>query len=99
MESVCVDIPAMYGDHHAAEVHQFVAILPGVQEARASAAFRQLTVIFNPEVVTREVILEQIQKAGYPIADGTPEEPNPAVAQTALSRSTLRMTQTHIADR
>lgn len=99
MERISVDIPAMYGDHHAAEVHQCVAAMPGVEEVWASAASRRLTVTFNPEVVTREAILEQIESSGYPVADGVPDESSLSAPKSALSSTTLRMTQTHIADR
>ena len=98
MESMTVDISKMYGDHHAAAVHQCVAELPGVQDVWASAAFRRLYVTFDPDTILSEAILEQLARSGYSVLNGRQGEALLAAPEMVLSQSSLRMTQTNPAD-
>jgi excisionase family DNA binding protein len=100
MEVVTVEIPRMYGDHHATAVRQALAKLPGVQNVWTSAALCKLQVTFDPELVSSRAIMTQLADVGYPAKDGPLirsgelAKKDPAWAQLGL-----RMTQTHLAER
>ncbi len=71
MDELTLTIPNLYADHHVTRVRQLVLPLNGVEEVIASAAFKGVTVRFDPDKVTREQIVETLTGAGY--APGEPE--------------------------
>lgn len=65
METVTVDLPALYGDHHVLEVRRLLFALPGVEDVYASSAFRAAEVTFDPARVDVEAITATLDRAGY----------------------------------
>ncbi len=65
METLRIDLPAMYGDHHVKAVRALVLALPGVTDIWASAALRRADIIFDPAQVSAERIKEVLTEAGY----------------------------------
>lgn len=65
MEKVTLDLPTMYGDHHVLEVRRILLEIPGVQDVYASSAFRVVEITFDPEKVSREALVEALDRAGY----------------------------------
>jgi copper chaperone CopZ len=55
----------MYGDHHVTIVRNTLLEVPGVSDVWASAAFRQVSVSYDPETVTEEAIASRLADAGY----------------------------------
>jgi excisionase family DNA binding protein len=96
VETISLEIPRMYGDHHTIAVRQILAQLDGIQEVSASAARRQVRITFDPQVIDAARIAARLAEAGYPTHDGNgaaatpPHHKDPAWAELGL-----RMTQTH----
>ncbi len=100
METITTEIPRLYGDHHVNAVHQILAALTGVHDVQASAATHQLTVGFDPELVSAETILTQLADRGYPPQNGHGHaEKGDGHKDPAWAQLALRMTQTHPAER
>lgn len=70
MERIQVEIPRLYGDHHATAVRQVLAQVPGIQQVWTSPARRQVKVDFDPEQVDAETIAHRLARAGYPVRNG-----------------------------
>jgi copper chaperone CopZ len=71
MDQLTLTIPGLYADHHVTNVRQTLLQLNGVEEVLASAAFKELTVDFDPDKTSRDAIVEALTNAGY--APGVPE--------------------------
>jgi len=67
MEKVQFDVPAMYGDHHVTAVRDLLLALPGVNDIYASAAFQQVLVSYDPEVITLATIEQALTEKGYQV--------------------------------
>jgi len=65
METVTIDVPAMYGDHHVLEVRRLLLEIPGVEEVYASSCFRIVEVTYDPQRVTPEQIRARLEEMGY----------------------------------
>lgn len=65
MKTMNVSVPAMYGDHHVAEVRRLLLALPGVQDVYASSAFQVAEVTFDPAQIESAVIERTLGDAGY----------------------------------
>ena len=80
METFRLDLPAMYGDHHVAEVRRLILELPGVEDVYASSGFRLVEVQYDETKLEPGKIEAVLEEAGYlgelPIAieQGTIEE-------------------------
>jgi copper chaperone CopZ len=78
MESLVVDIPAMYGDHHVIEVRRLLLEAPGVDAVDASSAFRSVEVRFDPDQTSAEALRARLDETGYladldvPLESGEP---------------------------
>jgi copper chaperone CopZ len=82
MQTMTLDAPALYGDHHVSEVRRILLELPGVQDVYVSSAFRVIEVTFEPDEVKAERINEVLDAAGY-----LGELPNVAESGQAATRS------------
>lgn len=71
MERLFLIIPRLYADHHVTRVRQVLFALNGVNDVYASSAFKELTVQFEPDKVSREQLVSALADAGY--APGDPE--------------------------
>jgi copper chaperone CopZ len=65
METVTIDLPAMYGDHHVIEVRRILLEMPGVEDVYASSAFLAAEITFDPAQVSEEAIRARLEEAGY----------------------------------
>jgi len=65
MQTMTLEAPALYGDHHVSEVRRVLLEIPGVQEVYASSAFRIIEVSYEPETVKPATINEKLEEAGY----------------------------------
>jgi copper chaperone CopZ len=65
METLSIDLPTMYGDHHVAEVRRILLAIPGVEDVYASSAFRIARVRIDPAQVTEDVVRSKLEEAGY----------------------------------
>ena len=95
METLTIDLPTMYGDHHVVEVRGLLTRLPGVEEVYASSAFHLVRVQIDPTQIDELTIRTKLQAAGYigelPLSNeewktGTPKdtEDNPYRRTAAL---------------
>ncbi len=65
METVTLELPAMYGDHHVIEVRKILLNLSGVTEVYASSAFHAAEITFDPAQNSKEAITAALGEAGY----------------------------------
>lgn len=65
METVTLELPAMFGDHHVIEVRKVLLALTGVTEVYASSAFHVAEITFDPAQISAEAISEALGEAGY----------------------------------
>lgn len=96
VETMRLEIPRLYGDHHTIAVRQALAQLAGVRQVWASAAQHEVQVSYDPALTGPAAIEAQLAKAGYPAHDGAEDGPVPAMHKDpAWAALGLRMTQTH----
>lgn len=65
MNRVTVRLPQMYADHHVLNVRQAISGLQGVQETIASAAKRQVTILYDESALSVDQIIAALTGAGY----------------------------------
>jgi len=65
METITIDVPRMYGDHHVAEVRRIFLAMPGVEDVYASSAFHVARVRIDPAQVSESDLRAQLDEAGY----------------------------------
>lgn len=83
MNTITLDLPTMFGDHHVVEVRRLLFEMKGVDEVYASSAFRVIEVTFNEDQVTIEQIKDTLDGAGYLGEIPIPVELSVAVNQRA----------------
>jgi copper chaperone CopZ len=75
MGELTLTVPAMYADHHVLKVRSLLAALPGVSDVLASAAFRAVSVEFDPARTSADNIVGELTVAGYPPENGAGQVP------------------------
>ncbi len=65
METISLDLPTLFGDHHVTEVRRLLLELTGVVEVYASSSFQIVEVQFDETKLAPEQIKEVLEKAGY----------------------------------
>jgi copper chaperone CopZ len=65
VETVTIEIPTMYGDHHVLEVRKILQEIPGVQEIYASSCFGVVQVTYDPTLTNDLEIKLRLDNAGY----------------------------------
>ena len=65
MDTLRLEVQAMYGDHHVVEVRRILFGLPGVEDVYASSSFRVVEVTYDPGKVSPEQIKACLEEAGY----------------------------------
>lgn len=65
METITIDVPAMYADHHVTEVRRILLELPGVEAVTASSAFLAVEITFDPSKTKQASIQSALDAAGY----------------------------------
>ncbi len=78
METLTLDAPTMYGDHHVLEVRRILLEMAGVEEVYASSCFGSIEVTFDPTVLNADTIKTTLQQAGYTETMAIPVEPDTA---------------------
>jgi len=96
VETVTLEIPGLYGDHHTSTVRQALAQLAGIDSVWASAALHRVQITFDPTVIDRAEIAAHLAKAGYPVRDDTETgAPSAVHKDPAWAELGLRMTDTY----
>ncbi len=65
METITIDLPKMYGDHHVTDVRRILLAMPGVDDVYASSAFRVTRVRIDPAQVSEADLRARLEAAGY----------------------------------
>ncbi len=65
METLTLNLPAMYGDHHVIEVRNILLALPGIEEVYASSCFHVVQVKYDPAHIDPNAISARLEEAGY----------------------------------
>jgi len=65
MNTLTLEVPAMYGDHHVIEVRRILLELPGVEDVYASSSFQIVEVTYDLGKVNSERIQSCLEAAGY----------------------------------
>lgn len=82
METITIEVPTMYADHHVVEVRRILLALPGVEDVYASSAFHVVEVTYEPGKVSPEAVEAALDQAGY-----LGEIPMPAESGRAVTDS------------
>lgn len=82
METLTLNLPTLYADHHVVEVRRILLALPGVEEVYASSAFYAVRVTYDPAQLKEEHITARLAEAGY-----TGDLPVPAETGAAAVKS------------
>jgi excisionase family DNA binding protein len=94
MEEFQVEIPKLFGDHHATAVQQALAQVPGIEQVWVSPARHLVKVRYDPDKVDVDTIVHRLGRAGFPIRNGH-DDPSDHHRDPAWSKLDLRMTQTY----
>lgn len=98
MQTLALDLPAMYGDHHVIEVRRILLALPGIEAVNASSCFQAVEVTYQPTQIDAETITACLSEAGYlgslemPLESG--EAATSSTEQAAYFRHTAAYQQT-----
>ena len=65
METLTLDLPTLYADHHVTEVRRILLEVSGVQDVYASSAFRLVEITFDPQKTNEEEFKTRLEEAGY----------------------------------
>ena len=65
METVTIDVPTMYADHHVSDVRRLLLALPGVEDVYASSAYHVVRARVNESQVTETTLRDVLSAAGY----------------------------------
>ena len=65
METLTLEVPTMFGDHHVVEVRRILMEIPGVEDVYASSSFQVVEVTFDPKKVEADAIKDALDQAGY----------------------------------
>ena len=65
METITIDLPKMYADHHVVDVRRILLAMPGVEDVYASSAFRVARVRIDPARTTEADLRARLDSAGY----------------------------------
>ncbi len=72
MQSVQLELPAMYGDHHVLAVRQMLLGMEGIKQVKASAAWRAVKIDYDPDKLSPEQIEKRLANEGYTEMPHTP---------------------------
>ena len=81
MQTLTLNLPVLFGDHHVIEVRRILQALPGVVDVYASSSFQLAEISYDPEQIAPEAIEAALEKAGY-----LQELTFPTEAETAVSQ-------------
>ncbi|MEW5985743.1 MAG: heavy-metal-associated domain-containing protein [Chloroflexota bacterium] len=92
METVVLELPMLYGDHHVLEVRRLLTVVPGVADVYASSAFHLVEVSYDPAATHPETIKATLAGAGYLSDLPVPEEVGAIAAKVNGQRPYFRHT-------
>ena len=72
MQSLQIELPAMYGDHHVLAVRQVLLGMTGVESVQTSAAWRAAKIEYDPDKISPEQIETRLAEEGYTEPAGAP---------------------------
>ncbi len=90
MDTVCIDVPAMYGDHHVIDVRLRLLNLSGVQSVYASSYAKSVEVTYDPVKITVDDIHSVLHEAGYLQNIELPQEVGVAAYAEPTSQTYMR---------
>lgn len=65
MQTITIELPTLYGDHHVVQVRKILMELPGVMDVYASSCFHVVEVTYDPAKVNDLEISMKLDEAGY----------------------------------
>jgi len=92
METLELELPTMYGDHHVLEVRRLLFELPGVEDVYASSSFQTVVITYDAAKVSSDNLRDCLQEAGYIGSLTTPVETGAAAYLEKGDRSFFRHT-------
>jgi len=95
METLTLELPTLYGDHHVMEVRRILLALPGVKDVYASSAFHTTEVSYDPNQVDPSSIHAVLEEAGYLGDMPTPVEADTATYLKDQSNTYFRHTEVY----
>jgi len=92
MQTLTLNLPVLYGDHHITEVRHLLLSLGGVTDVYASSCFQLVEVTFDPATIDPEAINAKLEDAGYLQELAFPTETGIAVSTQEESSTYFRHT-------
>lgn len=65
MQTMTIEVPTLYGDHHVLEVRRILFEIPGVEDAYVSSAFHVVEVTYDENKTNDLEITRKLDEAGY----------------------------------
>ncbi|MDF1514803.1 MAG: heavy-metal-associated domain-containing protein [Anaerolineae bacterium] len=75
MESVVINLPTMFADHHVLKVRDVLFAVDGVDDVFASSAWHSVIIQYDPEKTEIQSLHQALSAAGY-----QPDQPTPILA-------------------
>ena len=69
MEEMSLTVPGMWADHHVLKVREVLRTIDGVEEVKAQALPRTVTVGFDPARTSAAAVANALAAAGYAAGD------------------------------
>ena len=95
MDTLILDVPAMYGDHHVIEVRRILLEISGVVDIYASSYLKTIEVVFDPAQVDADSIKTRLAEAGYLQEFVFPHETGVAACEQDGNSTFFRHTAAH----
>lgn len=65
METITLELPVMFGDHHVQEVRRLLLDLPGVADVYASSCFQIAEIKYDENEIDEKTIKDKLDQSGY----------------------------------
>jgi copper chaperone CopZ len=93
MQTLSLNLPSLYGDHHVIEIRRILLAIPGIDTVYASSCFQVVEVTYDPAQVNPDTIKARLEEAGYLEDLPVPSEAG-EIGQTPYFRHTAAYQQT-----
>ena len=65
MDTLTLDLPMMFGDHHVIEIRRILLEMSGIENVYASSSFQVVEVTYDPAQLGEDEIKSKLDEAGY----------------------------------
>jgi len=99
MQTLTLNLPVLFGDHHVIEVRRILQSLPGVVNVYVSSCFQLADIHYDPAQITPEALESALAEAGYLQEMTFPTEVGTAASENNGSSTYFRHTSAFASSR